>query len=140
MNGDPPFARLRLIEVFVPLWEAAGFRMSETVSFLWKLGYACFALLPEGGFVPVSGPFWPGEDEKRKGSFCAHFSDQSGGLLCWLRPIALGPAELPGHQAGASAAATRRAYRTRSRLEVDDSEGFTVEWRAPRAAPRRAPR
>ena len=50
----------------------------------------------------------------------------------WLRPIALGPTELPRHQAGASAAATRRAYLIRSRLKVDDSEGFTVGWRATR--------
>ena len=54
----------------------------------------------------------------------------------WLRPIALRPAELPGHQAGASAAATRRAYVARSRLKVGDSEGFTVGWRARRAPPR----
>ena len=49
-----------------------------------------------------------------------------------------GPGRLPRYQAGASAAATRGAYSTRSRLKVDDSEGFTVGWRAPRRAARRA--
>ena len=50
----------------------------------------------------------------------------------WLRPIALGRPELPRHQAGASAAATRGAYLTRSRLKVDDFGDFTVGWRARR--------
>ena len=66
-----------------------------------------------------------------------HFCFNSGNSLLsgnWLRPIALGPPELPRHQAGASAAATRGAYLTRSRLKVDDFGDFTVGWRA------RAPR
>jgi len=42
-----------------PLWESAGHRLRDAVSLLWRLGYACFALLPRP--APLSGPFWQQE-------------------------------------------------------------------------------
>jgi len=47
--------RFVLFEVS-PEWDAARYRPSEAIALLWKVGYACFALLPRP--VPVSGPFW----------------------------------------------------------------------------------
>eukprot|EP00927_Polykrikos_kofoidii_P071288 TRINITY_DN67576_c0_g1_i1.p1 TRINITY_DN67576_c0_g1~~TRINITY_DN67576_c0_g1_i1.p1 ORF type:complete len:406 (+),score=79.27 TRINITY_DN67576_c0_g1_i1:147-1364(+) len=47
--------RFVLFEVS-PLAAGAGNDLGGTVRMLWKVGYACFALLPRP--VPLSGPFW----------------------------------------------------------------------------------
>lgn len=68
--------RFLLFEVS-PLWEAAGQSLGKAVRSLWKLGYMCFALLPEP--VPLSGPFWK-KDMEASGpewfhSFCGAVED-----------------------------------------------------------------